>query len=32
MFEASKARPLYIIEQVYAQHDGRLTGRPTAQP
>ena len=32
MFEASKARPLYIIEQVYAQHDGRLTGRPAAQP
>lgn len=32
MYEASKARPLYIIEQVYAQHDGRLTGRPTAQP
>lgn len=32
MYEASKARPLYIVEQVYAQHDGRLTGRPAAQP
>lgn len=32
MYEASKARPLYIVEQVYAQHDGRLTGRPAARP
>lgn len=27
MYESSKARPLYIIEQVYAQANGRLTGR-----
>lgn len=31
MYEASKARPLYIVEQVYAQQDGRLTGRPPAR-
>ncbi len=28
MYESSKARPIYIIEQVYAQHEGRLTGKP----
>jgi dolichol-phosphate mannosyltransferase len=28
MYEASKARPLYIVEQVYAQRDGRFGGRP----
>ncbi len=27
MYESIKARPIYIIEQVYAQHDGRLAGR-----
>ena len=32
MFEASKARPLYIIEQVYAQHDGHLDGRAPIPP
>jgi len=32
MYEAIKARPIYIIEQVYAQHDGRLSGRPPAGP
>ncbi len=30
MYEASKARPLYIVEQVYAQHNGRLQGCPPA--
>jgi dolichol-phosphate mannosyltransferase len=28
MYEASKARPLYIVEQVYAVRDGRFGGRP----
>lgn len=32
MFEASKARPLYIIEQVYQQQNGRLGGRSPTQP
>ena len=32
MYEASKARPLYIVEQVYAQQDGRLCGRNPAPP
>lgn len=27
MYEAIKARPLYIVEQVYSQSDGRVTGR-----
>jgi polyisoprenyl-phosphate glycosyltransferase len=27
MYESSKARPIYIIEQVYRQQDGKLTGR-----
>jgi glycosyltransferase involved in cell wall biosynthesis len=27
MYESTKARPLYIIEQVYVQSGGRLTGR-----
>lgn len=31
MYESSKARPIYIIEQVYAQRDGRLTGRPPTE-
>lgn len=30
MYEASKARPLYIVEQVYALRDGRFGGRPPA--
>lgn len=31
MYEATKARPLYIVEQVYQQHEGRVVGRsPTA--
>lgn len=28
MYEATKARPLYIVEQVYQLHDGRVVGRP----
>ncbi|MDB6170068.1 MAG: bactoprenol glucosyl transferase [Verrucomicrobia bacterium] len=27
MYEAIKARPIYIVEQVYQSHDGRLVGR-----
>jgi len=27
MYEAVKARPIYIVEQVYQQHDGRLAAR-----
>lgn len=27
MYEAVKARPIYIVEQVYQQQDGRVTGR-----
>ena len=27
MYESVKARPIYIVEQVYQQQDGRLTGR-----
>ena len=27
MYESSKARPIYIIEQIYAQHDGLVTGQ-----
>ena len=30
MYEASKARPLYVVEQVYALRDGRFGGRPPA--
>jgi hypothetical protein len=26
MYESVKARPIYIIEQVYQQRDGRLAG------
>ena len=32
MYEASKARPIYIVEQVYQQRAGRLTGQNPAQP
>ena len=32
MYESSKARPIYIIEQVYAQQDGRLAGRTPPAP
>lgn len=32
MYESSKARPLYIIEQVYNQHEGRLIGRTPHGP
>jgi len=28
MYESVKARPIYIVEQVYAQRDGRLTAQP----
>ncbi len=31
MYESSKARPIYIIEQVYAQQNGRLTSRTPTQ-
>jgi dolichol-phosphate mannosyltransferase len=31
MYESSKARPIYIVEQVYQQQDGRLKGQPPAQ-
>jgi dolichol-phosphate mannosyltransferase len=31
MYESVKARPIYIVEQVYQQQDGRLTGRNPAQ-
>jgi glycosyltransferase involved in cell wall biosynthesis len=32
MYEAVKARPIYIVEQVYQQRDGRLTGLNPAAP
>lgn len=31
MYEAVKARPIYIVEQVYQQQDGRVTGRHPAE-
>ena len=27
MYEASKARPIYIVERIYSQQDGRLAGK-----
>jgi len=30
MYEATKARPIYIVEQIYAQQNGRLEGRSPA--
>lgn len=32
MYEAVKARPIYIIEQVYRQREGRLEARRPAEP
>lgn len=32
MYEAVKARPIYIVEQVYQQQDGRVTGHNPAGP
>jgi glycosyltransferase involved in cell wall biosynthesis len=33
MYESVKARPIYIVEQIYQLQDGRLTGRdPTQAP
>jgi|CXWL01.1.fsa_nt_gi dolichol-phosphate mannosyltransferase len=32
LYETSKARPLYIVEQVYQQRDGRLTGQHPGLP
>lgn len=32
MYEAIKARPIYIVEQVYQQQDGRLVGKNPASP
>jgi hypothetical protein len=31
MYEAVKARPIYIVEQVYQQQDGRVTGHHPAE-
>lgn len=30
MYESIKARPIYIVEQIYQQRDGRLTGQSPA--
>jgi len=31
MYESVKARPIYIVEQIYQQRDGRLAGRNPAE-
>jgi glycosyltransferase involved in cell wall biosynthesis len=31
MYEATKARPLYIVEQVYQLHEGRVVGRSSTK-